>query len=650
MLLEYNDIMFYYEVWVRTNRYHSSDPLTYSSEVKLKTGSLVSIELKKTLVPGFVISETVKPKFKTKPITALYDIPPLPRHSIALASWVKEYYPSPLGIVAQQFLPAKIPVELSLPVIKSVEPNISSLPKLNDQQKKAVDIIKDSGTFLLHGRTGTGKTRVYIELALKALKSNRSAIILSPEIGLSSQLFENFKEIFGDRVIAIHSGQSSKERQNSWYRCLTSDVPLVVIGPRSALFSPLKNIGLIVVDEVHDTAYKQEQLPHYEARGVASTLSKLTNSVLILGSATPSINDYYLAKINSRPIIELTELAKGPSPKSKTEIVDLKDKDYFTVSNILSDPLIKAMKDSLSSRQQSLIFLNRRGTSRLVLCENCGWEALCPNCNLPLVYHGDVHQLRCHTCGYALNSIPTICPNCESDAILFTTAGTKGILSEVEKIFRGARIKRFDTDNLKAESIGNLYSAVLAGDVDILIGTQQLTKGFDLPNLTTVGILQADTTLYIPDYTSSERSFQLITQVLGRISRGHQEGTAVIQTYNPTSLLLRTAIDQDYKAFYEKEIAERKKFKLPPFYSLLKLTCRRSTTKSAEEAANKLKAELVKQSGIQVDGPAPSFHERIQGKYQWQIVVKSTSRNKLLEVIKLIPSGWTYDIDPANLL
>ena len=344
MLLEYNDIMFYYEIWVRTNRYHSSDPLTYSSEVELKNGSLVSVELQRTLVPGFVISETSKPGFKTKPIATIYDIPPLPRHFMALAEWVKEYYPAPLGIVAQQLLPAKIPTKSSLPNLKSIKPNISSLPKLNDQQKKAVDIIKDSGTFLLHGRTGTGKTRIYIELALKTLKSNRSAIILSPEIGLSSQLFENFKEIFGDQVIAIHSDQTPKERQNSWHRCLTSDVPLVVIGPRSALFSPLKNPGLIVVDEVHDSAYKQEQLPHYEATRVASTLSKLTDSILILGSATPSINDYYLAKVKARPIIELTKLAKGPSPKSKIEIVDLKDKDSFTVSNILSDPLIKAIK------------------------------------------------------------------------------------------------------------------------------------------------------------------------------------------------------------------------------------------------------------------------------------------------------------------
>lgn len=642
--------MNYYLVWVRSNRYHSKDLLTYSSNKELKVGAIVIVELQKTKVLAFIVSAATKPKFKTKDISYEFELPTLPPKLIELANWLKQYYPAPLGLIAQQFLPAKIldryePEEQAGP--KSLKPN---LPPLTEDQKTALNIIDKSGTYLLHGRTGTGKTRIYIEAALKAFKDGKSVIVLSPEIGLSSQLFETFYEVFKDQVITIHSRQTPKERQTAWIRCLVSKEPLVVIGPRSALFSPLKDLGLIVVDEFHDGAYKQEQLPHYQTVRAASYLARLTDSKLILGSATPSVNDYFLAQTKSRPIIELTKLAKGKTLKTDVQIIDLKDRDNFTISQVLSDPLIKLMKNALAKNQQSLIFLNRRGTSRLILCENCGWEALCPNCNLPLIYHGDHHQLRCHSCGFIDTSIPSICPTCNSDSILYTTVGTKAVYDEIKKLFTQANIRRFDTDNLKADSVGQLYKSIISGEVDILIGTQQLAKGFDLPKLSTVGILQADTNLYLPDYTSEERSFQLITQVLGRISRGHLRGSAVIQTHNPDSQILRAAIEQDYKAFYDKEIIDRSKYKLPPFYSLLKLSCLRASSKAAEEACNKVKALISGSPGVQIEGPAPSFHEKHLGKYQWQLVVKATSRTRLLEVIGLLPKGWSYDIDPSNLL
>ncbi|HEY1645505.1 MAG TPA: primosomal protein N' [Candidatus Saccharimonadales bacterium] len=642
--------MFYYLVWVRSNRYHGSEPLTYSSEQELRVGQVVKVELQNMLVLGFVVNTTSRPKFKTKPISYVYALPPLPKSSLDLAGWLKEYYPAPLGIVAQQFLPANIPTIAVESEAKSISKAKIELPPLNDGQKKAVSQIKNSGTYLLHGRTGTGKTRVYVEEAIKTIKEGKSVIVLSPEIGLSSQLFENFSSALGGQVITMHSRQTPKERLESWLRCLRTDKPLIVIGPRSALFSPLSNIGLIVVDEVHDGAYKQEQLPHYQAVRVASALAQLTKSKLVLGSATPSVSDYFLATAKSRPVIELTKLAKGKETKSDVHIVDLKDRANFTSSVILSDQLIESIKKALTDKQQSLIFLNRRGTSRLILCEDCGWEALCPNCELPLVYHGDQHQLRCHTCGFIEKTIPTICPNCSGDSILYTTAGTKAVASEVQKLFTQANIRRFDTDNLKADSIGQLYQSVLSGEVDILIGTQQLAKGFDLPKLATVGILQADSNLYLPDYTSEERSFQLITQVLGRIGRGHLQGRAIIQTHNPSSPLLASAISQNYKEFYEKEISDRLRFKLPPFYSLLKISCHRASSKSAEAACINLKALISQNSGVQIEGPAPSFHEKSQGKYQWQLVVKATNRKHLIDVIKLLPTGWTHDIDPANLL
>jgi primosomal protein N' (replication factor Y) len=554
-----------------------------------------------------------------------------------------------LGVITQQILPSKIPIDSNLEQPKDLDIDSSNLPDLNEDQYMAMKALNGPGTYILHGKTGSGKTRVYIEEAIKTISIGKSVIVLSPEIGLSSQLFDNFKSVFKDRVIAVHSRQTPKNRINAWLRCLISKEPLVIIGPRSAIFSPLKELGLIVIDEMHDGAYKQEQAPHYQTIRVASALSNTTKSKLILGSATPSIADYFLAEQKSRPIIKLNKLAKGPSEKIEVNIVDLKNKDLFSVSHLLSDALIDSIKRSLSDKEQSLIFLNRRGTSRLILCEKCSWESLCPNCNLPLIYHGDQHHLRCHTCGFIDRQLPNICPNCGSDSILYTTIGTKAVVDEVQSLFTNARIRRFDTDNLKQDSVGESYQSIVAGEVDILIGTQQLAKGFDLPKLSTVGILQADTNLFIPDYTSEERGFQLVTQVLGRIGRGHINGRAVIQTFNTNSTILKSAINQDYDSFYMKEISDRERYKFPPFYSLLKLTVRRASAKSAEAACLKLK-ELIGDSSLRIEGPAPSFHEKIDGKFQWQLVVKSTNRRNLIDVIKILPTGWSYDIDPSNLL
>ncbi len=645
--------MKYYFVWVRSNRYHSKEFLTYSSEEEISPGTIIEVELRKIDVLGFIISKTSKPRFTTKLIKKIYQLPPLPKNIIDLANWLKSYYPAPLGIVGQQFLPAKINSDFS-DLIKVDFINTDSYnkqPTLNKEQKEAVNLMNNPGTFLLHGRTGSGKTRVYIEMTQKTLKEGRSVIILSPEIGLSSQLYDNFVEVFGDRVNIFHSQQTPKERLAAWLNCLCSLQPLVIIGPRSALFSPLGNIGLLIIDEAHDQAYKQEQLPHYHAVRVASVITQFNKAKLILGSATPLVSDYYLAKNKNRPIIELKNLAiKNNFIDPDIKIVDLKDKSHFSRSSIISDSLIDFINESLSNKEQSLLFLNRRGTSRLILCENCGWEALCPNCNLPLIYHGDMHQLRCHTCGYLQKNIPSICQICDKDSIIYTTAGTKAVFEEVKKIFPNANIKRFDTDNQKADSIGQLYRYVLSGEVDILIGTQQLTKGFDLPKLSTVGILQADSNLYIPDYSSEERSFQLITQVLGRISRGHREGKAVIQTHYPNNEIIKAAINNDYSSFYEKEINNRYDFKLPPFYNILKLTCQRASSKSAESVCSLLKSNILKKYKVIVEGPAPSFHERYKEKYKWQLVVKSTKRKDLTDIIEVLPTGWTYDIDPASLL
>jgi primosomal protein N' (replication factor Y) len=645
--------MFYYLVWVRSNRYHGREPLTYSSPQRLKTGRIVSVELQNEPVLGVVSGVTTRPRFKTKDILRAYGLPELPQHLMRLSAWLMDYYPAPLGIMTQQLLPAGwSEKQIDNPKdIKFAAPDTSKLPPLTAQQSSALQAMGEPDTYLLHGATGSGKTRLYIELAAKTIEAGKSAVILTPEISLTSQLAGNFGAVFGERVIVMHSQQAPAERQQAWLGALRAKEPVIVIGPRSALFSPVAQPGLIVLDEAHESAYKQEQAPQYQAGRVASYLAQITRSSLILGSATPLVTDYFLAEQKQKPIIRLTELARQDEKSDvKISLVDRKDHSLFSRSPFLSQELIKSIEQSLARNEQSLLYLNRRGTARLVLCSHCGWQAECPHCDVPLTYHGDSHSLRCHSCNYR-SPAPSACPECGHPEVIFKTAGTKAIVTEIERLFPRAKVARFDTDNARAERFEQHYEAVKQGEVDILVGTQLLAKGLDLPRLSTLGIILADTSLYLPDFSAQERTFQLVSQVLGRIGRGHVAGRAVIQTYHPDHPVLKQAIAGDYDSFYKAELDERRQFMFPPFCYLLKLSVRRAGIKSAQSAAEKLKEEI--ESGgykVRAEGPAPSFYERFQNKYQWQLVVKAKDRAELLKIIAALPPGWSSDIDPMDLL
>lgn len=645
--------MYYYFVWVRSNRYHGHEALTYSSPEYLTQGTIVQVELQKELVLGIITGSTTKPRFQTKSITHTLTLKPLPHHLLKLASWLHNYYPAALGVITQQLLPAKLSDNIidKYDSEKFVKPSFVTLPKLTTDQRNAVQSMERRDTYILHGSTGTGKTRIYMELAAQSINKNKSAIILTPEISLITQLSSSFRQVFGERVLVAHSQQTALERQAAWLKCLNSEEPIIMIGPRSAIFSPIHKLGLIVLDEAHESAYKQEQAPQYQTVRVAAYLANLTRSSLVLGSATPSVSDYYLAEQKNKPIISLTKLATTASySKPKVIIVDHKDHSLFSRSSFISQPLIDSIERALSNDEQSLLYLNRRGTARLVLCENCGWQALCPHCDIPLTYHGDQHQLRCHSCSYH-QSLLANCPVCSHPGIVFKTAGTKAIVEEVERLFPQAKVARFDTDNAKADRFEQQYDIVKSGSVDIIVGTQLLAKGLDLPKLSTLGILLADTSLYIPDFSAQERTFQLISQVLGRIGRGHVLGHAVIQTYNPNHPVLIDAIQGNYKQFYQRELDERRQFLFPPFCHLLKIVLRRASIKSVESAAQHLKDDITShQPHLRVEGPAPAFYERFQNKYQWQLVVKALQRSELLEVIKRLPTNCSYDIDPSDLL
>lgn len=668
--------MNYYFVWVRSHRYHGSEPLTYAAAQRLATGSIVMVELQKELVLGVISGPTTEPRFQTKPVSRVLPLPPLPAHLLKLAAWLQQYYPAPLGLLTQQLLPGhfsdKQLAAAAAPHQKFPAPDLSRLPPLTAEQAAALTAMATRDTYLLHGATGSGKTRLYIELAARTVEAGKSAIILTPEISLTAQLAGVFRQVFGGRVIVMHSRQTPAERQAAWLDSLRSlpvgsggqgdalvranraadrGEPVIIIGPRSALFSPVPKLGLLVLDEAHESAYKQEQAPQYQTGRVAAYLAGLTRSTLVLGSATPAVSDYYLAEQKKRPIIRLSQLAQADlHPKTAIQIIDRKEHNLFSRSPFLSLPLIKLIEAALGRGEQSLLYLNRRGTARLVLCENCGWQAVCPHCDVPLTYHGDHHQLRCHSCDYHTDT-PSACPECGHANVIFKTAGTKAIVTDVERLFPQARVARFDTDNLKAERFEQQYAAVQRGEVDILVGTQLLAKGLDLPRLSTLGIVLADTSLYLPDFSAQERTFQLISQVLGRIGRGHVAGRAIIQTYHPEHPVLTDAINGDYQHFYRRELIERQQFLFPPFCYILKLTVRRASIKTAETAADKLKADIEASSAqVRVEGPAPAFQERFQSKYQWQLIIKATERSELLQILTHLPSGWTSDLDPVDLL
>jgi primosomal protein N' (replication factor Y) len=643
--------MHYYEVWVRDLSYRGTTALTYHADEVLSVGALVQVELQRRTVGAVIVRRVTKPRFKTKPIVAILPLPPLPAALLALGEQILHYYASNLGAITTLLLPAQPPTLPSTPEEARTDMPHSTLPPLTKEQQQAVERCRSQELHLLHGRTGTGKTRVYIELAQRTIDEGRSCIVLTPEISLTSQLSQRFREVFGERVILLHSGLTPKEKLTAWQRILIATEPIVVIGARSALFSPLANVGLIVVDEAHEPAYKQEQAPYYHALRVASMLRSNHQASLVLGTATPSVVDYYYAERKQAPIITMQTLATASEATQRRIVVNLTDRSLFARSAYLSTPLLEEIRASLGRHEQSMLYLNRRGTARVILCDQCGWQALCPHCDLPLTYHADSHTLRCHSCTYG-GSAPVSCPQCGNPSIVYKSAGTKMIVEEVQRLFPEAHIQRFDTDNRKAERLEQHYDALHRGEVDILVGTQLLAKGLDLPRLSTVGVIMADSGLTMPDFSASERTYQLLNQVLGRVGRGHRTSTAIIQTYNPASKVIQAAIHNDWQEFYAAELTEREKYLFPPFCFMLQLTCRRASRNAAEKACLKLRDELSAQYPLLViEGPAPAFHEQQSGKYTWQLVIKSRQRTQLLEALTHLPStGWTYDLDPINLL
>lgn len=649
--------MHYYEVAPNKIIRAGSAFFTYSHQKPLAIGQIVLVEVGKKQVVGLVTKEVKEPEFKTKNILSTIEKTPIPDQLIKLASWIAEYYATPLATVLQTILPSGVQkTRRSNQNSKNITKRNRTNILFNDEQLQALNTLDKygSGTFLLQGVTGSGKTEIYIEATKRAVSNGGSVIVIIPEIALTSQIISEFSNHFDD-ILLTHSGMTESARHLVWQEALNSTRPRIVIGPRSALFTPLLNIGLIIIDEAHEPSLKQEQSPRYSAVRTASMLGRFHSAKVILGSATPSIVDRYLAEKSDRPIVRLTKSARADSVRPIVTLINMSKKNRnanFKRHRFLSDSLLERIEESLISGNQTLIFHNRRGSASTTICTECGWSAECPRCFLPLSLHVDYHQLCCHVCGFKAE-IPSSCPSCNSADIIHKGIGTKMIESELRKIFPDTIIARFDGDNKSNEALDARYKDLYEGKIKIIVGTQIVAKGLDLPYLRTVGVIQADNGLSLPDYGSSERTFQLLTQVIGRVGRNQHESHVIIQSYRPEHISISSGLLQDYESFYDHILRERKKGHFPPFSYLLKLTCTYKTEaaaiKNAKKLADALKSKI--HADVQILGPTPAFYERQFGTYRWQLVLKSPKRGHLADVIKYIPPNyWQFELDPTSLL
>ncbi len=632
--------------------------LTYSSPISLKPGHIVLIPLGSRLVTGVVKKHVKSVDFPVKPISRLLHPLPLPAHLLKAANWLSNYYLAPLPTTVNLLIPAGLTARNAVPPhpAENTSPSTLKLPliPLNSAQEKALrELMGGSGnTALLRGVTGSGKTNIYLKLAENALKAQKSTILLVPEIALTSQLVRIFEETFGDRVIVMHSNLTMVERRKAWLKIHSSaSHPLIIIGPRSALLTPVHKLGQFIIDEAHENAYFQENTPRYSALRLASFIASQLKIPCLLGSATPNLVDYHLAHTH-HSLVELSERAKSTAIDPKITIIDLKNRANFTKNRYFSNLLLENIQQNLENHHQTLIFHNRRGSAPLTLCENCGWQALCPNCYLPMTLHTDNYTLVCHLCGHE-EKVPKSCPQCQTPGIIHKGFGTKLLESELARLFPNAKIARFDGDNKKGQDLAHLYTEVKSGVIDILIGTQTLARGLDLPHLASVGIIQADAGLALPDFSAEERTFELLTQVIGRVGRGHLDTAKVfVQTYQPDSPVIQTAIKTDFPTFADYLLKTRRRGQLPPFSYIAKLSVTYKTEKTALAKIRAAHSELSQIENLTVSPPQPAFHERVARGFTWQIILKSPSRATILAALEPFSTNKNFAItlDPPSLL
>lgn len=657
-------------------------PLSYlvpeDLDPRVKIGSLVQVPFRSKVIEGYVVGFTSldDPSLKGFDLKELlaspFDEPVFSDKDLNFFNWISEYYQLPIGEVFHSAFPKPV-FKIPKRTLKKKEsegerpgaPTALGLTLTPDQQS-AFDEIRAAfaagafKSFLLFGVTGSGKTEVYIRAAREAIERGKTALVLVPEIALTPQLRRRFEDNFGDQVAVLHSSLGEKARREYWWDILRKKRKLVV-GARSALFAPLDDIGLIVVDEEHEPSYKQEDRLRYSARDLALVRARQHNAIAILGSATPAIETFYAAEKGKHRLLMLrTRPAERPMPA--IDVVDLKEefKEALKASKearlLIGKQMREGIADAIIKGEQAMVFVNRKGFASFIMCRDCGEVPKCYNCSVSLTYYQRSNELRCHYCDLRMPTIDK-CGKCQSLEIKFMGMGTELIEDEVKRIFPDVRVGRLDADTADtAKKLEETLERFRKGEIQVLVGTQMLAKGHDFPNVTFVGVVLADLNLHLPDFRSGERTFQLLAQVSGRAGRGSKPGKVVFQTMLPDHYVIQCAAKQDFLEFYRHEVEFRQQFGYPPFSRMAQVEFRDiredRARDQAERAKNLLEHLNPSEKGFEFLGPAAASIARVANQYRWQILLKSEKTSALNAVIKTLrKEGVRFiDVDPVSTL
>ncbi|MGH7877745.1 MAG: replication restart helicase PriA [Candidatus Dormibacteraceae bacterium] len=631
----------------------------------VQVGHRVQVPFGPRSVAGYVIEllEHNPGVDNLKSLAAMDPEPLLLAHQIALAQRVAEHYWAPLIDVLRAMVPPRIRSGRSSgagpslrqrrhsELLRYCRPVAAATagPELTEAQSAAVVSARQHPAVLLHGVTGGGKTEVYMAAAEPVLAEGGTVLVLVPEISLTPQLVERFSRRLGVPMAILHSHLTELERAQQWWRVRRREVKLV-IGSRSAVFAPLADLGLIVVDEEGAGAYKQDRTPRYEAGWVAQELARLAGAHILLGSATPKVETYARTRSGELALAELRDRVRGrPAP---IQLVDMRENAGEASRGPLSRPLVEAVTQTLEAGEQAILFLNRRGLSTFVLCRDCGAAVECPNCSVSLVHHPELGGLSCHYCG-AQAPLPVLCPACGSRQIKALGLGTQRLQTMVTKLWPRARVLRLDSDIAKGpDAYWDVYQRFAQGEADVLVGTQLVARGLDLEAVTAVGVVDADQPLHFPDYRSAEAAFGLVTQVAGRAGRGQRPARVIVQTSNPDHYSLRFAQANDYRAFFEAEMPSRMMFNFPPAAALAVVTHSGADSEQiaagARVVAESFRVALALEGAddILVAGPSPAAIHRLRGEYRWQITIRGRGLERLRHLVPRV-RGWSCDVDPV---
>lgn len=643
----------------------------------LKTGDLVELPLRKANVRGVVLSiHSIKPLFPTKPISKLVeDFYALTETQLKLLKYISKQHFTPLNKAIKLFFPQNI---FSRKRSKQIAPppadgdSFPSAHTLTTEQLQAIKTIrKNPGqVILLHGVTSSGKTEIYRRLTKNNLERGTQTLILVPEISLTPQTVQNFQQQFGQNIAILHSRLTPQEKV-IYLTNIARGHHQIIVGSRSAIFAPFPDLGSIIIDEEHEDSYKQDQSPRYHAREIALKMRELSGQKLqiILGSATPSIESYFHAEKGDYIMVGMPSRIphqNGHQALPIIQVIDLREELRKKNFSIFSEVLQQKLEETFQKKEQSILFLNRRGAASAIICRDCGHTEECPNCTVALTYHSKIiveesilpaQRLICHHCG-RIFKMPTVCKSCQSHLIKYIGLGTQKIEEELQKLLPRARIIRADRDTTRQkDDFEHIYEDFKAGHADILIGTQMIGKGLHLPNVTLGGVVLADTGLTIPDFRSSEKTFQLLTQVSGRSGR-EKPGTVIIQTYLPEHSAIQNTLQHDYEKFYQQEISQRQKGQLPPFHKVIKITLENTDREKAHYLSHQMFADLEsfrngESSQINEINLYPAFIPKLKNRYRWQILLTGNDPHAFLSnffLQKPLTSGIKIDVDPLRTI